>query len=139
MSLIEIIGESLNPGPVGEVKFKREPDSPKNKYLLLHFSIAVVTLLAGEYTYLHYANVGPMNLDFWIFNGILSIYLVCGYYINITPETSNLGWVPFIIDNPFRFSDDFNRFSIFIMIILFPGKYVSSSLVRYYRYKKNTN
>lgn len=76
-----------------------------------------------------------MQSDFWIFNVLLSIYLICGYYINITPDTSNLGWVPFIIDHPFRFSDDINRFSMLIMVILFPGKYILGSLIRYYRYK----
>ena len=42
MSLLELIGESYNPGPVGEVKVKRKPDPPQNKYALLHFLISIL-------------------------------------------------------------------------------------------------
>jgi len=136
MSLLEIIGESANPGPIGRISRKREPDSPKNKNLLFHFLIAVTSLFIVEYTYLDTNKGTQMNIDFWIFNGILLAYLLIGYYITIIPNTSNLGWVPFVIDNPFRFSDDINRFSILMMLLLMPGKYVLGSLINYYRHLK---
>jgi hypothetical protein len=33
-----------------------------------------------------------------------------------------MGWVRGIIDNPFRWSDDVNRFLFFVEAILLPGK-----------------
>jgi hypothetical protein len=137
MSLLEIIGEYFNPGPVGEIKINREPNSPKKKYAWLHFLISAILLLTIEYSYIRMHNQQLIGEDFLIFNGIFIIYLIVSYYINISPNTNNVGWIPFIIDNPFRISDDINRLSIFIMVSLLPGKYLLGSFINYYLYLKN--
>lgn len=50
------------------------------------------------------------------------IYLVLALLVHPKPRHDNMGWVRGIIDNPFRWSDDVNRFLFFFEAILLPGK-----------------
>lgn len=127
MSLLEIIGESFDPGPIGEVKIKPDPKPENNKYVRLHFILALLLLLVVEYFYLHLHQGRPLDADFWIFHGGFLIYLILAYYINIKADASNTGWVPFLIDNPFRYSDNINRLGFILEALLFPGIYIRLS------------
>ncbi|RZK57805.1 MAG: hypothetical protein EOO91_09425 [Pedobacter sp.] len=135
MSLFELLGEKYNPGPVGSIDTEKRSKNPKPKYLFLKFIISLILLLTLEYAFLDSYQFNDKY--FFIANGIMLFYLFCAYKINITPNTSNLGWVPFLIDNPFRFSDDMNRLSIILLIIFWPGKFISTSVIDYYNYKIN--
>ncbi len=134
MGLFEFIGEIYNPGPVGTVDFEKRLKDPKPNYLLFKFLVSIILLVVLEFVYATEFNAK----NFLIVNGITLFYLFCAYKINITPNYQNTGWVPFIIDNPFRYSDDINRLSIFFMVILWPGKFLSTSIINYYYHKKNT-
>lgn len=134
MSLLEFFSESNNPGELGTVDFKRKNKPPTSRYIYANFCISVIIILGFNLAYLNSSEVTVKEL--LIVNGIISIYLFTAYKINIVPNTKNLGWVPFIIDNPFRYSDDLNRFSIFLLIILWPGKYIATSIVNFYHYQK---
>ncbi|WP_266213722.1 hypothetical protein [Paraliomyxa miuraensis] len=62
-------------------------------------------------------------------SGILLAYLLVAYFIRPRPDFDNIGWLGGLIDNPFRYSDDINRFLMFLMVVLLPGRFVSDSLV----------
>lgn len=51
-----------------------------------------------------------------------AVYLLLSYFIHPCPATRNMGWMGGVMDNPFRFSDDVNRFLLFFQAFLFPGK-----------------
>ena len=51
-----------------------------------------------------------------------AVYIFAGYHINPQPNSDNYGWAGGLIDNPFRISDDINRFLLFLRIILYPGR-----------------
>ncbi len=40
-----------------------------------------------------------------------------------------LGWLGGLMDHPFRYSDDINRFPIFLMIRLWPGRLIAESMI----------
>ena len=61
--------------------------------------------------------------------GLTLLYLVIAYLVHPQPDTSNIGWLGGLMDHPFRYSDDINRFLIFLVIALWPGRFVSESLV----------
>lgn len=53
--------------------------------------------------------------------GALMLYLVVGYFLRPRPNLDNVGLAGGLIDHPFRWSDDGNRFLWQLQIALFPG------------------
>ena len=137
MSIFELFGEIFNPGPMGGFDFKDNRRTQRNKFITIRFVIALILLAGIEYLFLNdRQNYTDISYILKV-NLFLLIYLFISSIIRVKPNTENLGWVPFIIDNPFRFSDDINRFLVVIRILFMPGKYISRSIVDFYRNKKN--
>ena len=55
-------------------------------------------------------------------------YCLLGFFLRPEPDTSNMGWLGGLIDNPFRYSDDINRFLLFLKIFLVPGCFFAESV-----------
>lgn len=70
---------------------------------------------------------------YWIGWGI---YLVLALVLTPNPNMENIGYFHGLIDKPFDFSDDYNRFLVFLTIVLTPGKIVIGALWRTPRYLK---
>ena len=129
MGLWEWMGESLDPGSFGSVELGgRNRQRTPWWVVLVCFGLAV--LLLGLWIYL--------VLGYWRFRDPLSLifitlgtiaYLFLGYFCHPNPDTSNMGWMGGLFDNPFRFSDDMNRFWIFLILILYPGRFIAESMV----------
>lgn len=134
MGLFEFFGEKYNPGPVGGVNFNGGHKPPQRKYILLKFLAALLAVTAIEYFFfdLFYSFGYKILL---LIHAIFFGYLFASYKVNIKPNYQNTGFVPFIIDHPFRYSDDINRFSIFMKGILWPGKFITTSFVDFYQLK----
>ena len=130
----------LEPGPVGTLetgKRKREPREQSD--IVARFAIAVVLL--GVWLFFILTNLRPGSS---ILIRILAtaIYLMISYAVHPEADTSNLGWFGGLVNNPFRFSDNINRFLVFLKIILWPGRFVSESLVdmaRSFRLRRRAN
>lgn len=54
--------------------------------------------------------------------GILIVYIILSFFLEPEPNYENFGWMGGFMDNPFRISDDYNRFLAFLNVILLPGK-----------------
>jgi amino acid transporter len=130
MSLLEWFLESKNPGPVGKVKINSsEPDDgePPRKWII--WVVVVIGLvLTGMGLYWVFYNTRiqgakPILIKLCCF----ALYVLISHSVTATPDHTNMGWLG-VIDNPFRISDDFNRWLLFIQIILLPGKLVAYSL-----------
>jgi hypothetical protein len=134
MSVFEIIGEILNPGGVGEVRFDGKGKHIEEKFIIIRFVISL--LIIGLYQYV-FVITTEFNVDLAYVirvNSALFFYLVIAFFVTLYPDRDNLGWVPFIINNPFRISDNINRWMVFFKIILLPGRYVSRGIVCYIQY-----
>jgi hypothetical protein len=132
MGLLEWFFESSDPGPVGKVEIN-SPESdggePPRKWLIW-LTVVIGLCLAGTALYwvfhdLPYGGARPALTRL----SCLALYIVLSHFINVAPDTRNLGWLGGAVDNPFRISDDFNRWLLFIQILLLPGKLVAYSLV----------
>ncbi len=66
-----------------------------------------------------------------IFGGAFLIYLIVGYKLDIQPDYDNMGWLGGVFDNPFRYSDDMNRFLIFFKILFYPGYLMAGSFIEF--------
>jgi len=93
----------------------------------LLFSLA---LLLGPHlalvTYVPDVSFGIL-FTYW---ALMVTYLMAAYVINVTPDTSNLGWGGTMIDNPFSYEDDRNRAMLKLALFLWPGKVVWWTLGR---------
>jgi len=56
-------------------------------------------------------------------------YLLVSYMIRPEADRHNLGWGGGLMDNPLRWSDDLNRGLMFLMIALWPGRFITEGLV----------
>ncbi|MCK3685604.1 hypothetical protein [Maribellus sp. YY47] len=133
MSVFEIIGELINPGQVGEIDLNDNGKNYHKKFINIRFAISLIILGLIEYLFLnqpkHYSDFGYILRV----NAIIFIYLLISFKIRVRPNSENLGWVPFLIDNPFRISDDINRFLVIINVLFMPGKCVSTSISNFYK------
>lgn len=61
--------------------------------------------------------------------GCTLAYVVLGTIIHPQPDTSDMGYFGGLVDNPFSFRDDANRFLLFLQVILLPAKLVSWTVI----------
>jgi hypothetical protein len=57
------------------------------------------------------------------------LYLLLGHTVHPKPDLSNVGWMGGLFDHPFRYSDDINRSLIVLTVLIWPGRFLSESLV----------
>jgi len=130
LGFFEIVGECFNPGPIGGIKYENVAMKRRSNMIdVVRFCISVTLVLCFEYFL--FSNLITENRNYFVLFGniFFILYLVVSFYSNIKPNYDNIGWVPFFIDNPFRFSDDVNRFYIMLNVLLWPGRYISRSLM----------
>lgn len=61
--------------------------------------------------------------------GLSAAYLVAAYLLRPSPDYSNIGFLGGLIDHPFRYSDDINRFLMFLLAFLWPGRFVATAIM----------
>ncbi len=64
--------------------------------------------------------------------GITRAYLLIAYFVLPEPDYGNMGWFGGLMDNPFRISDDLNRFLFFLRVLLIPGRFMARSIVNFF-------
>ena len=70
-----------------------------------------------------------LDLGAYALAALLTVmYLVVGFFVHPAPEESNMGWGDGMFDNPFRFSDGFNRFLFASRLVLWPARFVAECL-----------
>ncbi len=121
MSLFEWFGESMNPGPIGGVDVGGRDRAERSRGGAIACFVIAGALLGFWLSVVWSA--GPV--------AILgtAIYLVLAYFVHPSPDLSNIGWAGGLFDHPFRYSDDVNRFLVFLVVVLWPGRFVAESLV----------
>ncbi len=87
--------------------------------------LALVVLLLGFWFYLVRGVWGVAGVAVSVVSTV--IYLLLGYEIHPKPVTSNLGFWP--VPNPFRPMTKYNVLLLYIRVVLWPGRFVSESLV----------
>lgn len=136
MGIFEIIGELINPGPVGKVDLSDNDYNIRQKLIPIRFVVSLIIIGLIEYLLIFQTNCDSDSAYILQINIALVIYLLISLFINVKPDYDNLGWVPFLINNPFRFSDNINRFLMILNLLLTPGKFISKSIVGFFRYLK---
>lgn len=131
MGWLEWLGESLDPQSWGSVYFGGEPDDQELSVpsVVARCVIAVALMALCYFLLFRYGVALTMKAVAWTV-GLTVGYLVVAYFVRPEPETDNLGWLGGLMDDPFHYSDDISRFLLFLLIILWPGRFVAVSLVQ---------
>lgn len=67
--------------------------------------------------------------DLYYSIGGLLIYILLGYFVHPKPNWQDMGCFGTLFNNPFSISDNFNRGLFFILLLLFPARFISESFV----------
>lgn len=126
MGLIEIIGELISPGKVGTVDINK---GKKEKHIGRLIVNTVLSLAIVSFIYYLIFKTSFHLKDSLLFTAVLAVYSSISYFISPKPDYSNVGWFGGFFDNPFKISDDINRMLFFSMIILMPGRLISTTVV----------
>ncbi|MGE0706742.1 MAG: hypothetical protein AB7N76_06015 [Planctomycetota bacterium] len=118
MSWFEYLGESINPGPSGGADFGGDDETPPDARWVVPRLLLSIALLAGTLLAIHHWVPSP---PWKHIAGGLFTYLCLSWLIRPTPDMSNVGWLGGLIDDPFRISDDWNRFLFGLKLLLLPG------------------
>ena len=94
--------------------------------ILLIRGVIGVALLAGATGWI--ASGSSSTADFAM--GVLALltYCVAGHVITPRPNYNDVGWLGGLVNNPFRLSDNLNRWLIFARVVLAPGRFMTSSI-----------
>ncbi len=125
MGLLEIFGESFNPGNVGGIEKNKVVKNDQNIKTLILKSIVAIGIVVGVYLFIFSDGLDIAGTLFYI--GVMFIYCVISYLIIPKPDYSNIGWLGGLLDHPFRYSDDLNRMLIFLSVILYPGRFIATT------------
>lgn len=132
MSLFEIIGESLDPGSTGSVETGMPPREPRSRTAVIVRGVVALGIVGT--VFVTTALVGPFASGrVGTVAGVMAVYLLLAYFVRPQPDYDNLGWAGGIFDNPLRYSDDINRLLVFVMVVLWPGRFVSTAIVELLR------
>lgn len=125
MSLLEWLGERRNPGPVGSLDLQEDEPHTRTPYARARGAVAATLLGVALYGLYDSATSVEHGLTML---AILAVYLGVAFTLEPRPDTSNMGWAGGVIDHPFRWSDDANRFLLFLRVLLFPGRFVTRGI-----------
>lgn len=123
---MEWVGEGMDPGGRGAVTIRWGlPERRSLAPTLTYAIVAAVGLGWGIFLAITKQDV----VDVPIVLAVIGGYLVVGYMIRPEADRTNLGWGGGLFDNPFRWSDDLNRWLLFLMLALWPGRFIMEGLM----------
>ena len=105
--------------------FQRKP----KLFIIIKFIVAVA-LITGAYVYVlpalsSFFETRHYKIGYLAFTIGLVIYSVISFIVTPKPDYDDIGIAGGLIDNPFSYSDDINRFLIFLKILLLPGRIIA--------------
>jgi hypothetical protein len=129
MSFFEWLGESYDPGPSGDTQFGPRDRGHRSRANVLT-RVGISLGLLGGFGYMMDVQIGSWDFADYRNTAVgVFFYSFVAYFVHPEPDTSNIGWLGGLIDHPFRYSDDVNRFLMFLLIFLLPGRFLSESFV----------
>ena len=123
----------LEPGPVGNLDVgERKRGHRFRNEVIVRFAIAAALLvLWAVFVILRLRSGNAMAMGA---AGTI-VYLFAAYVMHPKADETNLGWFGGLMNNPFRFSDNINRFLLLLKVFLLPGRFISEALVDMVRMK----
>lgn len=129
MSLLEWLLEGRRTDRIGSLDSgPRELEVRSRQVVVFRAGIAI-TAVAMVILFIGLSADGAGKVAKWLFAFVF--YLGVGYLIRPKPNYDNVGWLGGLMDNPFRWSDGYNRLLIWVLVLFLPGRFMSTSLVEF--------
>lgn len=129
MGLLEYFFERKNPGKVGTIESNMEPIDRISIPLLIAKLVFVLLILGGLLYITSGPNISVGNVVVFVI--IMFLYCTISYQVIPKPDMSNIGLFGGLVDHPFKFTDDLNRFLIFLSILLYPGRFIATTFLQF--------
>ncbi|MBH1939663.1 hypothetical protein I5677_01995 [Mobilitalea sibirica] len=126
MGLLEYLLERKNPGKMGEFQKNNQPVKKVHGVIVLIKLIASILFIYFLFNMFVRSNLNLQNVIVFVL--ILFIYCLISYKVIPRPDPSNVGLIGGLIDHPFRYTDDVNRLLILFLFLLYPGRFVSTTI-----------
>jgi hypothetical protein len=128
VGFLEIIGEHFNKGAIGRVDVERQvpPDPPSPFAFVWLIGAGVVIALWTMMLW----RVSATWSGFLVTMACSVAYVTIASRARPRPDYSNVGLLHGLIDHPFRYSDDYNRFLAFLILFFLPGRLIAIGLRR---------
>jgi hypothetical protein len=137
MSIFEYLFERRNPSNVGNIE--RNNQSPKNvtmPVLIFKWFISI-GMMYGLFYITVRQNFSAVNMLLYII--ILFGYCSLSYKFIPKPDTSNIGLFGGMFDHPFRYTDDINRVLIILLVLMYPGRFITITIIQIIMKFKKSN
>lgn len=128
MGLFEYLCERRNPGNVGDIQKNKQPVEPVGFVLIVVKLIISITIISGAFYITVMQDFSIAHTI--IFALIALVYCTISYNFVPRPDTSNMGLLGGLIDHPFKFTDDLNRNLLVLFIVMYPGRFISTTIVQ---------
>ncbi|PQO38340.1 hypothetical protein [Blastopirellula marina] len=129
MSLYEYWSEQYDPQSAGDVDLNTEHVAQTNS-MVIFFKLVVSTLMTAGMFWLPYHY---LPLQGWhsvaASCGIVLLYVGVAFFLIPRPDRNNLGWMGGLMNDPFHYSDNWNRTLRFWRGILGPGRFVAGTIL----------
>jgi hypothetical protein len=118
---------------VGVEKATSRRAAPPSVPMLTLLWIGSAVVLVGSF--LGFAHLAPDLAQTHVphFLGGLALYLAASNVFNPSYDSSDVGWCGGLVDNPFSYSDDWNRGMRSLVFFFLPGKLVGAAVRGTYR------
>lgn len=128
MGMFEYFFERKRPKTVGSIDKNKKSIPPIRTPLLLFKLVVSIGMLAGIFYATLFQNLNIINTIIFII--ALLIYCFISYNYIPQPNYSNMGLFGGLIDHPFKFSDDVNRMLRLLLVLLYPGRFIATTMIQ---------
>lgn len=129
MSLYEYWCEQYDPKPIGNVDLNTEHIAQTSPGVIF-FKLFAATLMTAGMFWLPYHF---LPIQGWhsvtVSSGIVLLYIGISFFFIPRPDSDNLGWMGGLVNDPFHYSDDWNRILLFWRGLLAPGRFVAGTIL----------
>ena len=126
----EYMEDHSDPRNVGTIEINTDYETYKKPVWLILLKLAGLMALSA----VGYVLVVPLiPLPFWqaavVATGVILIYVGIAFFIRPEANTDNMGWLGGMGDDPFKTSDNMNRFLWSAHCCLGPGRFISETIL----------
>lgn len=128
---LDVSSPSNSPSKYGTLEVSTEYVPQRNVTVVTFKTIVSIAMLAGAGYGLFQLQIFPESIGsrLAIIAGIELIYVGIAFFIVPRPNYGDLGYLDGLINNPFRYSDNYNRSLRTWAVLLGPGRFISTSLL----------
>ena len=130
MWFTEYTAQEYESKPFGSLEINREIQAKEKPASLVLLKLLGVTgiMLIGACLILPIIPL-PVWQSAAITITLLVLYVFAAHRLRPKPNTDHMGWCGGLMDDPFSFSDDWNRFLFGLNCFLGPGRFVSGTII----------